>query len=160
MSILLERTLRRAVVAVSAAALALGLTAAPAAAHSLGSAVTSSAGCGWDSDYTILQGRDITTSDGDRIGRVYLLWNGSGTKSGHNCVVVRRLGPAHGTSSYTNAQLFIENGTGAQDPGQYSHYAAASERARGNCVQYSGYVEHPRTGDVGYAELLDWKYCD
>ncbi|MBB5997352.1 hypothetical protein [Streptomonospora salina] len=157
MSVLRKRV-RRILVALSVVALGLGLTAPPAAAHTLHSAVTSGVGCGWDGDYEVLEDKDITES-GDLIGRVYLLWNDSGTKSGHNCVVTRKLGEAHGAVSFTNAQLFVENGSGAQAPGRYSHYSAASEWARGNCVQYSGYVRNPRTGEVGYAELLEWKYC-
>ncbi|WP_184633639.1 hypothetical protein [Streptomonospora salina] len=147
-------------IALSAVVLALGLTSVPAAAHTLHSAVTSSVGCGWDGDYEVLEHSDVTAF-GERLGRVYLLWNDAGTRSGHNCVVTRKFGVAHGTASYASAALGVQgrDNPPADHDDDYGHYSAVTDWARGHCVNYRGWVEHPETGAMGIGGDQSWQYC-
>ncbi|MUL42574.1 hypothetical protein FZ103_15565 [Streptomonospora sp. PA3] len=159
---MLKRSLRRFAVAVSAAAFVLGLTAVPAAAHTLHEAVVSSDGCGWGGyDYRQLEGNYIRTTGGTKIGRVDLLWSSKGDNPAENCVVTRRWNFLHGVEGYAAANLLIKGRRNRWDSGwDYSHYAAVAAPAQNRCVGYWGKVQNIRNNDIRGNGDKSWNYCD
>ncbi|WP_159940620.1 MULTISPECIES: hypothetical protein [unclassified Nocardiopsis] len=152
--------LKRSATALAVLLAVVCATASPASAHTLGSAVTSSTGCGWSNGaYTILHSSTISVVEEGRQGTVYLLWNGT---YGQNCVVTLKTGPSHGTQTWTWARLYIRTASGGYetryDEGDYAHYAAKSASTRGVCVAYQGGIEG-LNGQDGYAGRTEYGNC-
>ncbi|NKY99601.1 hypothetical protein [Nocardiopsis alborubida] len=150
------RTLARAGAALALTAATLFALSAPASAHTLDQAARASAGCAWISgSYSTLHSSPVTTAGGATYGRVYLLWSST---YGQNCVVTLKTGSTHGTPTYTRASLYLQNGSGAHETGDYSHYAAASRAAAGVCVRYSGAIRGT-TGTLATGGRSNWANC-
>ncbi|GAB3430614.1 hypothetical protein [Actinophytocola sediminis] len=135
------------------------LGAAPASAHTLGEAVVSAQGCGWSNGaYTELTRTDIW-DDGNNmpLGEVYVLWSGSYQE---NCVVTLRVGRAHGVASYTEAVLERQGRPTITDEGNYAHYAAASGKAAGTCIRWTGSIGAIYGGGIHGITTTEWQYCD
>ncbi|MCY9785353.1 hypothetical protein KIK06_15825 [Nocardiopsis sp. EMB25] len=151
------RTLTRTFL-VALGTLALTVSIAPSAsAHSLGSAVSSSAGCNWgSSSYQILDTLALNGNEtGTRYGTAYLLWNNG---NGENCVVTRRTGSAHGDPGFTAAGLYIQNKAPIEDgDSNWAHYAAVHAPARGQCVRFGGRVDH--NGEIAIRISDNYEFC-
>lgn len=133
-----QRFYARAAMILSIVAAGALVSASPASAHTVEQAVRAPAGCAWLSGgYSILHSDAVETSSGTRYGTVYLLWSNTYRQ---NCVITRKTGSLHGTSTWTDATLYIQNGGSSWNRSNYSHYAAATAAAGGKCVAYRGII--------------------
>lgn len=147
-----------AAAAVGALVISVGLVATPASAHSLHDAVRSGYGCGWSSgSYDRLDSEWITTSSGQKIAKVHLLWHGGLEE---NCAVTQKRYSMHGVPSWTSAWLGRQGYADDSDEGNYSHYAAVSLWAEDTCVQYWGIVELADSPKRHGAGRSNWGNCD
>ncbi|TDC91435.1 hypothetical protein E1292_42595 [Nonomuraea deserti] len=159
----MSRTSRRILVRVGLAC-GLGLAsimfvASPASAHTLREAVVSEQGCGWPNGaYTQLTREDLWDNGNNMpLGEVYVLWSGSYQE---NCVVTLRVGRADGVASYTEAVLERQGMKTIKDEGNYAHYAAASGKAAGTCIRWTGSIKAIYGGGIYGTTSTQWRYCD
>ncbi|MEO3799536.1 hypothetical protein [Nonomuraea sp. B1E8] len=159
----MSRTYRR-ILARTGVACGLGLAsimfvASPASAHTLSQAVVSEQGCGWPNGaYTELTREDLWDNGNNMpLGEVYVLWNGTYQE---NCVVTLRVGRADGVASYTEAVLERQGMKTIKDEGNYAHYAAASGKAAGTCIRWTGSIKAIYGGGIYGTTSTQWKYCD
>ncbi|CAM4146866.1 hypothetical protein NOGI109294_25980 [Nocardiopsis gilva] len=133
-----RRAFPRVAMIVSVLTAGLLVSASPASAHTVGQAVRAPAGCAWISGgYSTLDSSPVKTSSGTRYGTVYLLWS---NEYRQNCVITRKTGSLHGTSTWTDATLYTQDGGTYWNRGNLSHYAAATAAAAGKCVKYRGII--------------------
>ncbi|KIH99855.1 hypothetical protein LP52_04970 [Streptomonospora alba] len=133
-----RRAYGRVALIVSVIAAGVLVSASPASAHTLNQAVRAPAGCAWLSGgYSQLDSDAVETSSGTRYGTVYLLWSNTYRQ---NCVVTRKTGSLHGTSTWTDATLYRQDGGSSWNRSNFSHYAAASAATGGVCVKYRGII--------------------
>ncbi|TDD23387.1 hypothetical protein [Nonomuraea diastatica] len=133
--------------------------ASPASAHTLREAVVSAQGCGWPNGaYTELTREDLWDDRNNMpLGEVYVLWNGTYRE---NCVVTLRVGRADGVASYTEAVLERQGMETIKDEGNYAHYAAASGKAAGTCIRWTGSIKAIYGGGIYGTTTTRWRFCD
>ncbi|MBG6099726.1 serine/threonine-protein kinase [Micromonospora vinacea] len=109
---------------------------------------TAAQACG--SGYQVIDSATLTGGDGQRKGRVYLLYHaGTGT----NCVVTLK-DTAVGTKSAASAYLEVQGRTRSTDSGSFDYYAGpVRATAAGTCVKWGG-----STGGVSYGSAFE--HCD
>ncbi|MEW2147125.1 hypothetical protein AB0869_30365 [Micromonospora vinacea] len=109
---------------------------------------TATQACG--SGYQVIDSATLTGGDGQRKGRVFLLYH-SGT--GTNCVVTLK-DTAVGTKSAVSAYLEVQGRTRGTDSGSFDYYAGpVKATAAGTCVKWGG-----STGGVSYGS--GFEHCD
>ncbi|PSK67765.1 hypothetical protein B0E53_00236 [Micromonospora sp. MH33] len=80
--------------------------------------------------------RSIYSSDGTKVGDVYLMYNSA---SGYNCVAtLKRV--AVGSTTGVSAEIRVEGGSWVDDSGSFKYYAAIQRSAVDKCVMYRGEV--------------------
>jgi hypothetical protein len=137
--------LPRAAAVLSLLALTLSLTAVPASAHTLEQAVRAPAGCSWLSGgYSTLHSAAVTTPSGTRYGTAYLLWSSTYQQ---NCAITLK-SSYHGTSTWTTATIWTQDGRTSWERGNLGHYASSTIAAAGQCVRYEGTISST-TGNTG-----------
>ncbi|WP_159943901.1 MULTISPECIES: hypothetical protein [unclassified Nocardiopsis] len=159
--------IRQAALTLVLALAALTATVSPASAHTssdLGSIAAASGGCGWSSGgYSVLDSRAVRLFgsggyNSTQVGTVYLLWSGT---YGENCVVTLKGSSSHGTSTQTEAILYVQTSGGETaywDKDEYAHYAAVSRYTSGRCVAFYGNVR-TRDGEWGHGGRDAWGNC-
>ncbi|WFF00668.1 serine/threonine protein kinase [Micromonospora sp. WMMD964] len=109
---------------------------------------TAAQACG--SGYQVIDSATLTGTDGQRKGRVFLLYH-SGT--GTNCVVTLK-DTAVGTKSAVSAYLEVQGRARSTDSGSFDYYAGpVKASAAGTCVKWGG-----ATGGVSYGS--GFEHCD
>ncbi|TDE60313.1 hypothetical protein E1295_00245 [Nonomuraea mesophila] len=137
----------------------MAFVASPASAHTIAQAVVSDQGCGWaNGSYTQLKREDIWDDKNNMpLGEVYVLWNGTYQE---NCVVTLRVGRADGVAGYTEAVLERQGKAIVKDVGNYAHFAAASAKAAGTCIRWTGYIKRLYGGGITGITTTRWQFCD
>ncbi|WP_157563032.1 serine/threonine-protein kinase [Micromonospora chokoriensis] len=109
---------------------------------------TAAQACG--SGYQVIDSATLAGGDGQRKGRVFLLYDaGTGT----NCVVTLK-DTAVGTKSAASAYLEVKGRTRSTDSGSFDYYAGpVKASATGTCVKWGG-----STGGVSYGS--GFEHCD
>ncbi|MEU8012773.1 serine/threonine-protein kinase [Micromonospora parva] len=109
---------------------------------------TAAQACG--SGYQVIDSATLTGGDGQRKGRVFLLYHaGTGT----NCVVTLK-DTAVGAKSAASAYLEVQGRTRSTDSGSFDYYAGpVRASAAGTCVRWGG-----STGGVSYGS--GFEHCD
>ncbi|MEW1586295.1 protein kinase [Micromonospora vinacea] len=109
---------------------------------------TAAQACG--SGYQVIDSATLTGGDGQRKGRVYLLYHaGTGT----NCVVTLK-DTAVGAKSAASAYLEVQGRKRSTDSGSFDYYAGpVKATAAGTCVKWGG-----STGGVSYGS--GFEHCD
>ncbi|WP_348774142.1 protein kinase [Micromonospora sp. WMMD1155] len=109
---------------------------------------TAAQACG--SGYQVIDSATLTGTDGQRKGRVFLLYySGTGT----NCVVTLK-DTAVGTKSAVSAYLEVQGRARSTDSGSFDYYAGPVKAgAAGTCVKWGG-----ATGGVSYGS--GFEHCD
>ncbi|WP_435825553.1 protein kinase domain-containing protein [Micromonospora zamorensis] len=109
---------------------------------------TAAQACG--SGYQVVDSATLTGGDGQRKGRVFLMYH-SGT--GTNCVVTLK-DTAVGTKSAASAYLEVQGRARSTDSGSFDYYAGpVRASAAGTCVKWGG-----ATGGVSYGS--GFEHCD
>ncbi|WP_328652767.1 protein kinase [Micromonospora sp. NBC_00330] len=109
---------------------------------------TAAQACG--SGYQVIDSATLTGGDGQRKGRVFLLYH-SGT--GTNCVVTLK-DTAVGAKSAASAYLEVQGRARSTDSGSFDYYAGpVRATAAGTCVKWGG-----STGGVSYGS--GFEHCD
>ncbi|MGI5519405.1 protein kinase domain-containing protein [Micromonospora sp. CA-259024] len=109
---------------------------------------TAAQACG--SGYQVIDSATLTGGDGQRKGRVFLMYH-SGT--GTNCVVTLK-DTAVGTKSAVSAYLEVQGRARSTDSGSFDYYAGpVRASAAGTCVKWGG-----ATGGVSYGS--GFEHCD
>ncbi|WP_433262892.1 protein kinase domain-containing protein [Micromonospora vinacea] len=109
---------------------------------------TAAQACG--SGYQVIDSASLTGVDGQRKGRVFLLYH-SGT--GTNCVVTLK-DTAVGAKSAASAYLEVQGRARSTDSGSFDYYAGpVKATAAGTCVKWGG-----STGGVSYGS--GFEHCD
>ncbi|MFG1892583.1 protein kinase [Micromonospora zamorensis] len=109
---------------------------------------TAAQACG--SGYQVVDSATLTGGDGQRKGRVFLMYH-SGT--GTNCVVTLK-DTAVGTKSATSVYLEVQGRARSTDSGSFDYYAGpVRASAAGTCVKWGG-----ATGGVSYGS--GFEHCD
>ncbi|MFI6781886.1 protein kinase [Micromonospora sp. NPDC050276] len=109
---------------------------------------TAAQACG--SGYQVIDSATLTGGDGQRKGRVFLLYH-AGT--GANCVVTLK-DTAVGTKSAASAYLEVQGRARSTDSGSFDYYAGpVKASAAGTCVKWGG-----STGGVSYGS--GFEHCD
>ncbi|MET7961782.1 protein kinase [Micromonospora zamorensis] len=109
---------------------------------------TAAQACG--SGYQVVDSATLTGGDGQRKGRVFLMYH-SGT--GTNCVVTLK-DTAVGTKSAASAYLEVQGRARSTDSGSFDYYAGpVRASAAGTCVKWGG-----STGGVSYGS--GFEHCD
>ncbi|MEU8113462.1 protein kinase [Micromonospora sp. NPDC048947] len=109
---------------------------------------TAAQACG--SGYQVIDSATLTGGDGQRRGRVFLLYH-SGT--GTNCVVTLK-DSAVGAKSAASAYLEVQGRARSTDSGSFDYYAGPVKAvAAGTCVKWGG-----STGGVSYGS--GFEHCD
>ncbi|MEU4553189.1 serine/threonine-protein kinase [Micromonospora violae] len=109
---------------------------------------TAAQACG--SGYQVIDSATLTSGDGQRKGRVYLLYH-AGT--GANCVVTLK-DTAVGTKTAASAYLEVQGRARSTDSGSFDYYAGpVKANAAGTCVKWGG-----STGGVSYGSTFE--HCD
>ncbi|GGO16580.1 serine/threonine-protein kinase [Micromonospora parathelypteridis] len=109
---------------------------------------TAAQACG--SGYQVIDSATLTGGDGQRKGRVFLMYH-SGT--GANCVVTLK-DTAVGTKTAASAYLEVQGRTRSTDSGSFDYYAGpVRASAAGTCVKWGG-----TTGGVSYGS--GFEHCD
>lgn len=109
---------------------------------------TAAQACG--SGYQVIDSATLTGGDGQRKGRVYLMYH-AGT--GANCVVTLK-DTAVGTKSAVSAYLEVQGRARSTDSGSFDYYAGpVRATAAGTCVKWGG-----STGGVSYGSTFE--HCD
>ncbi|MFI6234091.1 protein kinase [Micromonospora sp. NPDC050784] len=109
---------------------------------------TAAQACG--SGYQVIDSATLTGGDGQRKGRVFLLYHpGTGT----NCVVTLK-DTAVGAKSAASAYLEVQGRARSTDSGSFDYYAGpVRATAAGTCVKWGG-----STGGVSYGS--GFEHCD
>ncbi|MEU5671215.1 protein kinase [Micromonospora sp. NPDC047753] len=109
---------------------------------------TAAQACG--SGYQVIDSATLTGGDGQRKGRVFLLYHaGTGT----NCVVTLK-DTAVGAKSAVSAYLEVQGRARSTDSGSFDYYAGpVRATAAGTCVKWGG-----TTGGVSYGS--GFEHCD
>ncbi|MET7374410.1 serine/threonine-protein kinase [Micromonospora arida] len=109
---------------------------------------TAAQACG--SGYQVIDSATLTGGDGQRKGRVFLLYHaGTGT----NCVVTLK-DSAVGAKSAASAYLEVQGRARSTDSGSFDYYAGpVRATAAGTCVKWGG-----STGGVSYGS--GFEHCD
>ncbi|MEH0928247.1 serine/threonine-protein kinase [Micromonospora sp. CPCC 205558] len=109
---------------------------------------TAAQACG--SGYQVIDSATLTSGDGQRKGRVFLLYHaGTGT----NCVVTLK-DTAVGAKSAASAYLEVQGRARSTDSGSFDYYAGpVRASAAGTCVKWGG-----STGGVSYGS--GFEHCD
>ncbi|MFI7661840.1 protein kinase [Micromonospora parva] len=109
---------------------------------------TAAQACG--SGYQVIDSATLTGGDGQRKGRVFLLYHaGTGT----NCVVTLK-DTAVGAKSAASAYLEVQGRARSTDSGSFDYYAGpVRASAAGTCVKWGG-----STGGVSYGS--GFEHCD
>ncbi|MEV4121208.1 protein kinase [Micromonospora sp. NPDC049645] len=109
---------------------------------------TAAQACG--SGYQVIDSATLTGGDGQRKGRVFLLYHaGTGT----NCVVTLK-DTAVGAKSAVSAYLEVQGKARGTDSGSFDYYAGpVRANAAGTCVKWGG-----STGGVSYGS--GFEHCD
>lgn len=109
---------------------------------------TAAQACG--SGYQVIDSATLTGGDGQRKGRVFLLYHaGTGT----NCVVTLK-DTAVGAKSAASAYLEVQGRARSTDSGSFDYYAGpVKATAAGTCVKWGG-----STGGVSYGS--GFEHCD
>ncbi|RAO48989.1 Non-specific serine/threonine protein kinase [Micromonospora saelicesensis] len=109
---------------------------------------TAAQACG--SGYQVIDSATLTGGDGQRKGRVFLLYHaGTGT----NCVVTLK-DSAVGAKSAASAYLEVQGRARSTDSGSFEYYAGpVRATAAGTCVKWGG-----STGGVSYGS--GFEHCD
>lgn len=109
---------------------------------------TAAQACG--SGYQVIDSATLTGGDGQRKGRVFLLYHsGNGT----NCVVTLK-DAAVGAKSAASAYLEVQGRARSTDSGSFDYYAGpVRATAAGTCVKWGG-----STGGVSYGS--GFEHCD
>lgn len=109
---------------------------------------TAAQACG--SGYQVVDSATLTGGDGQRKGRVFLMYH-SGT--GTNCVVTLK-DTAVGTKSAASVYLEVQGRARSTDSGSFDYYAGpVRASAAGTCVKWGG-----ATGGVSYGS--GFEHCD
>ncbi|RAO20400.1 Non-specific serine/threonine protein kinase [Micromonospora noduli] len=109
---------------------------------------TAAQACG--SGYQVIDSATLTGGDGQRKGRVFLLYHGG---TGTNCVVTLK-DTAVGTKSAASAYLEVQGRARSTDSGSFDYYAGpVRASAAGTCVKWGG-----STGGVSYGS--GFEHCD
>ncbi|MEU8254925.1 protein kinase [Micromonospora inaquosa] len=109
---------------------------------------TAAQACG--SGYQVIDSATLTGGDGQRKGRVFLLYH-AGT--GANCVVTLK-DTAVGAKSAASAYLEVQGRARSTDSGSFDYYAGPVKAvAAGTCVKWGG-----STGGVSYGS--GFEHCD
>ncbi len=143
---------RTSLITAAAAVLVTG-AALPAQAHTAAEAIQGACGSGYRvvSDGT----RAVKTSSGSTWGYVYLTYNSS---NGVNCVVTRKTA-YHGTATYTDAWIAVQNVGSKLSSGKYGHYAFVKMYGKGHCVKYYGVIYNPSGTNSAYGGRSAWGNC-
>ncbi|MGW3794699.1 hypothetical protein ACWD8I_26520, partial [Micromonospora arida] len=109
---------------------------------------TAAQACG--SGYQVIDSATLTGGDGQRKGRVFLLYHGG---TGTNCVVTLK-DSAVGAKSAASAYLEVQGRARSTDSGSFDYYAGpVRATAAGTCVKWGG-----STGGVSYGS--GFEHCD
>lgn len=136
------------------AALTTGLIGAfPATAN----AYSATAICGSDGySYTVLTSSPVTAPNGTVVGTVYLAYSSG---NGENCVVTIKSSYV-GSSTWTGADLTVQNVGDFYDNNNYSYYAGPVRKyAAGHCVKYQG-IMNMSDGTTATGGNSAWSYCN